>query len=156
MSGDRGRQNRWQEDEVDKSKRHRAQCQRRAYQYEIHESECANERKQYQKSNAKARTQARICNMPGPGRHSRSRGLIVRDVHAGGLSDGNIDEDGACEVEHGEKIKIPGDSEMVGDGSRDQPSEQVARDITGNVGGKRAASVGSTAFLAKIGEGERE
>ena len=45
---------------------------------------------------------------------------------------------------------------MVGDGRGNQPPDQVARDIAGDIGGKRAAGVHRAALLAEIGERQRE
>ena len=45
---------------------------------------------------------------------------------------------------------------MIGHRGRDQPADQVACDVAGDVGGKRAAGIHRAALLAQIGERERE
>ena len=60
----------------------------------------------------------------------------------------------AREIQRGKEIKVRRQPEMIGDASRDQPPDQVARHIAGNIGSERAGGVHRAAFLAEIGERE--
>ncbi len=41
---------------------------------------------------------------------------------------------------------------MIGKRGRDQATEEIARDIAGDVGGEGAGGIGSAALLAQVGE----
>ena len=45
---------------------------------------------------------------------------------------------------------------MIGHGGGDQPPDQIARNVAGDVGGKRAGRVGGAVMLAEIGKREGE
>jgi hypothetical protein len=77
-------------------------------------------------------------------------------VHGLGLLNGEIDQYRAEQIEHGEEIEVGRQPEMIGDAGRDQPPDEIARHIAGDVGGKGAGRIRGGVVLAKIGKREGE
>src|SRR5262249_20870511 len=73
-------------------------------------------------------------------------------LHRSRARNGEVDEDSACEIERREKIKIPGEPQMIGKRRRHQAADEIARNIAGDVGGEGAGGGGSAAVLSQIGE----
>jgi hypothetical protein len=69
---------------------------------------------------------------------------------------GKVDQHGSREIENGEEIEIGGEAEVIGHCSRDEAPDEIACDISSDVGRKRAAGVRRAAFLTKISQRERE
>ena len=77
-------------------------------------------------------------------------------MHRAYALDGEVHQDRAGEIESCEEIKIRRQSKGVHDRCGNQPADQVARDVSGNVGRKRAACIHRTALFAEIGQRQRE
>ena len=77
-------------------------------------------------------------------------------LHRRCLLDGEIDERCAEQIERGKEVEISGDTEMVGDGCRDQAPDEVAGNVAGDVGGEGARRIGRAVMLAEISKGESE
>ncbi len=60
-------------------------------------------------------------------------------AHRRCLLHGEIDERRAGEIEQREEIEIGGEAEMIGDAGGDQPPDEIARHVAGDVGGKRGS-----------------
>src|SRR5215218_4260704 len=67
-----------------------------------------------------------------------------------------MNQNGAGKVEHGEPIKGRAEPEMIGEAGGEEPAEEIARYIAGDIGREGAGRVHGAAMLAQIGEGERE
>ena len=83
---------------------------------------------------------------------SKRRGCIADRVHRLNPLDGEINQHRAGKIEQREEIEIRRQAEMIGDSRRNQPADQIACDVTGDVGRKCAACIHRAALLAEIGE----
>ncbi len=70
--------------------------------------------------------------------------------------DGERDERRTGEVEQREGVEVRGEAEMVRQARREEPADQIARDIARDVGGEGAGGIGRAAVLAEIGQRQRE
>ena len=76
--------------------------------------------------------------------------------HPLGPRDRVIDEHGSGEIERGKEMEIGREAQVVSDRGRNHPTEQIARDVAGNVCSKGSARIGRAALLAQIGQHQRE
>jgi hypothetical protein len=120
---------------------------------EIHISEGANEGEQDAEADGKARAQGWVLEMHDPGLEVRAHGG-GHALHAGRLLHGEIDQHCADQVERGEEVEIGGKTEMVCYRGGDQTPNQIARDISGDIGGEGARRVGGAVVLTEISERE--
>jgi hypothetical protein len=74
----------------------------------------------------------------------------------GGLLHGEINKQGAEQIEDGKEVEIGGEPEMVGDTGRDQPADQIARHVAGDVGGEGRRRILRAVMLAEIGKRQGE
>ena len=70
--------------------------------------------------------------------------------------DGEIHQNRAGEIQQSEEIEIRCQPEGVHDRCGNQAADQVARDVAGDIGRKRATGIHRTALLAEIGQRQRE
>ncbi len=70
--------------------------------------------------------------------------------------DGEIHQHRAGKIQQSEEIEIRCQPEIVHDGGGNQPADQVARNIAGDIGRERAAGVHRTALFAEIGQRQRK
>jgi hypothetical protein len=133
--GERRRGDRRQEHEIDDAERHGVDAEGRLHQDEVHVGKGADEGEQDAEADGEARAQGRVLQMHDPGGEVGAH-AVGGGPHRRGLLHGEIDEQGAEQVEGGKEVEIGGEPEMVGDTGRDQPPDQIARHVAGDVGGE--------------------
>ena len=69
---------------------------------------------------------------------------------------GEIDEQGTRQVENSEEIEIRREPEMIGHRCGDEPADEIARDIAGDIGRRRCRGIDRARMFAEIGECQGE
>ena len=155
LAGKERRDDRGQEDEIDEAEIHRA------------------------RATAAARTRTKLTKVKVPMKANRMQKPMPKAARSAGLRqcsiiaangdcagghrmhrldalDREINQHRAGEIEQREEIEIRCQAEAVGDRGGNQPADQVARDIAGDIGRERAAGVHRAALFAEIGERQRK
>jgi len=70
--------------------------------------------------------------------------------------DGEVDQHSPGKIEQCKEVEVRCQPERIGYRCRDEPANQVARNVAGDVGRKSAARIHRAALLAEIGECQRK
>ena len=147
MASQHGRHDRREKHEIHKAQGHGAERQGRTHENEIDVSEGPDESEQDAKPDAEGGAQPRIAQVQAPRFKDRwSSGSI--HSHRLGSRNGEINEHSAHEIETRKEIEIGSEPQVIGDASRDEPPDEIASDVAGDVGRKCAAGVRGAAYLA--------
>lgn len=149
------RHHRREEYEIDEAELHRTEGQRRTHQDEVHISEGADESEENAESDAERGAQLCIAQVLEPAREGRGA-KRHGPLHRRRARDGKVDQDGACKIERREEIEMPSQTQVIGQGRRNQATDQVAGDVAGDIGGERAPGIRRAAFLPEIGQRQCE
>ena len=77
-------------------------------------------------------------------------------VHRLDALNGEVHQHRAGQIEQREEVEVRRQPERVDDRGRHQPSDQIAGDVAGDIGRKRAAGVHRAALFAEIGQRQRK
>ncbi len=149
-SGQRRRQQRWQEDEVDQPQPHGRQAERRADQLEIHVGEGADEDEQDQEAEREAGAQAPIGEVLAPdGLHGHRHAW--GDPWSVSGDEGRTDK-----IERGEAQEVAFDAHAICQRRGKHAAEEIARHVARHIGSERPGSPLGRQVLPEIGDGECE
>src|SRR6266545_793525 len=111
-------------------------------------------------SDSGSRTSTKLTYVNVPIKANRMQNPIAKAARSDGLrrcsAQIESDEHGARDVERGEDVEIRRESQVIDESGRHQASEQIARDVAGDVGGERAGRFVRGAGFAEIRQHQRE
>ena len=136
------REDRRQEHEVDEAERHRADGERRPRQHEVDVGERADEREQDAEADRRRRRAALVAQMHGPGREGRLPGP-AHHRHRRVRCRLKKTSTAPARLRPAKHVEIGREPEMIGDRRRHQSAEQVARDVTRDIGREGAGRIGA-------------